>query len=72
MVTYEIDWYRNGWEVIDRNLSLRKAYKLAKKYARAAKDFPEIEDIVVIHEEYGHIVLQFNGTTGDLVYADLC
>lgn len=72
MTTYEIDWYRNGWEVIDQGLSLKEAYKLAKRHARVAKDFPEIEDIVVIHEEYRHIVLQFNNTTGDLVYVDLC
>lgn len=72
MTTYEIDWYRNGWEVIDQGLSLKEAYKLAKRHARVAKDFPGIGDIVVIHEEYGHIVLQFNNTTGDLVYVDLC
>ena len=70
MATYEVDWHRNGWEVIDRDLSLKKAYKLAKKYARVAKNFPQIGDIVVIHEKYGHIVLQFNSTTGDLVYTD--
>ena len=47
------------------------AYKTAKKYARAAKRFPEIKDIIVTHEQYGHVVLQFDAMTRELVYSDL-
>ena len=69
--TYQIDWYNDGWKTQDRSLSLENAYKTAKKYARAAKRFPEIKDIIVTHEQYGHVVLQFDAMTRELVYSDL-
>lgn len=73
MATYSIDYYKDGWKNLDKNLPLETAYKLAKRYARVTKRFPEIEidNIVVTHEQYGHIVLEFDAKTRELVYVDL-
>ena len=71
MATYQIDWYNDGWKTQDQGLSLENAYKIAKRYARVAKRFPEIKDIIVTHEQYGHVVLQFDAVTRELVYSDL-
>lgn len=69
--TYLVSYYNKGWRNAREGLSLKEAYKFAYGLTRSAKWFPEIKDIIVTHEQYGHIVLQFDATTRELTYWDL-